>query len=67
MPDGKYQLTRPLLVVFDANDVKKKPQVTAFVSYYLSNVKSVIDDVGYLPEADQAMDETKTRWLKLIN
>jgi phosphate binding protein len=66
LPSGEYPLTRPLFIAVAEPDVKDKPQVAAFVNYYLANVNHVIGDAGYFAETDKALDETKTRWLNLL-
>lgn len=46
---GLYPLARPLFIYSDADIINEKPQVGAFVSYYLQNVNDVINEVGYFP------------------
>ena len=62
--DGSYPISRPLFLYSDAAILKEKPQVAAFIYFYLSNVNDNISDVGYFPapEADlqAAMDAWKT-------
>ncbi|MBA3469164.1 MAG: phosphate-binding protein, partial [Herpetosiphonaceae bacterium] len=36
-----------------------KPQVAAFISFYLTNVNDLILDVGYFPASDAALTEAK--------
>jgi len=47
--DGTYPISRPLFIYSDANILKEKPQVAAFIYFYLSNVNDQISDVGYFP------------------
>ena len=63
---GNYILARPLLIYSDANIIRNKPQVGAFISFYLSNVNQVIEEVGYFPSSQQALDESKTKLLEVI-
>jgi phosphate binding protein len=51
---GTYPLARPLFIYSDAKILADKPQVAAFLYFYLSNVNDNIVDVGYFPapEAD---------------
>lgn len=51
--NDEYPLSRPLFIYTTADIMAEKPEVAAFVSYYLSNVNQVIDEVGYFP-VDQA-------------
>ncbi len=51
-----YPLARPLFIYSDAGIIAEKPQVGAFISYYLTHVNEEIHDVGYFPagQADLA-------------
>ena len=40
---------RPLFMYSDATIITEKPQVAAFLYFYLSNVNDNITDVGYFP------------------
>lgn len=56
---GTYPLARPLFLYSDARIVNEKPQVAAFLTYYLSNVDKVIKKVGYFPAPAEAMKASK--------
>ena len=58
--DGSYKLSRPLFIYSDANILKSKPQVAAFINFYLNRVNEVIGKVGYFPASDAALAESKT-------
>ncbi len=45
----RYPLARPLFIYTAPQIVEDKPWVVDFLSYYLENVNSVIDEVGYFP------------------
>ena len=47
--NGTYPLARPLFMYSDAKIMAEKPQVAAFIYFYLSNVNANIVDVGYFP------------------
>jgi len=64
--DGSYALARPLYIYSDAGILKAKPQVAAFVRFYLDNVNSVITEVGYFPASYAALNESKLLWLQAI-
>lgn len=51
--DNSYPLSRPLFIYSDATLMNDKPQVAAFIYFYLSFVNEEIEDVGYFP-ADAA-------------
>ena len=60
---GKYPLSRPLFIYSDAAIMKAKPQVAAFINFYLTNVSAEIGDVGYFPASADALDAAKQNWL----
>jgi phosphate transport system substrate-binding protein len=53
---GAYALARPLFIYSDANILKAKPQVAAFIKYYLDNVNKVLTRVGYFPTKQSDLD-----------
>ncbi len=57
--DGSYALSRPLFVYSDASILKAKPQVAAFLTFYLDRVNDVIDEVGYFPANDTLLEAAK--------
>lgn len=62
--DGTYPISRPLFLYSDANILKEKPQVAAFIYFYLTNVDDNISDVGYFPapaaDLQASLDALKT-------
>ncbi|MDX1687821.1 MAG: phosphate ABC transporter permease PstA [Candidatus Promineifilaceae bacterium] len=60
---GEYPLTRPLFLYTTASLADQKPQVTAFVDFYLQHVGDVIEEVGYFPAGEEAMAEARSSWL----
>jgi ABC-type phosphate transport system substrate-binding protein len=60
---GEYALARPLFLYSDAKIMQEKPQVAAFLNYYLSNVNGVIDAVGYFPAPDEELAKAGQAWL----
>ena len=63
---GEYSLARPLFIYSDANIMKEKPQVAAFINFYLTYVNEEILDVGYFPATDAALNEAKQTWLEAM-
>lgn len=57
--DGSYALSRPLFVYSDAAILKAKPQVAAFLTFYLDRVNEVIGDVGYFPANDALLEAAR--------
>jgi phosphate transport system substrate-binding protein len=56
---GKYPLSRPLFIYSDAKIMKDKPQVAAFINFYLTHVNEEISDVGYFPASADALGKAK--------
>jgi phosphate transport system permease protein len=59
--NGEYPLARPLFIYPAQDSLQDKPQVAAFVDYYLQNAGRVIEEVGYFPLSAQAADEARAR------
>lgn len=53
--DGTYPLARPLFIYSTAQIMQDKPQVAAFIAFYLSQLDENIIDVGYFPAPAQAI------------
>ena len=63
---GDYVLARPLFIYSDAEVMKAKPQVAAFINYYLTFVNDVIVEVGYFPASEEALDQARQAWLDAV-
>ncbi len=59
---GAYPLVRPLFIYSDADIMEGKPQVAAFINFYLRRVKYYITDVGYFLPDEAAFRETIGRF-----
>jgi phosphate transport system substrate-binding protein len=60
--DGTYPISRPLFIYSDAKIMQEKPQVAAFIYFYLSNVDNEISDVGYFPAPDADLQTSMDAW-----
>jgi len=60
---GDYPLARPLFIYSTADVMKEKPQVAAFINFYLTHVNEEILDVGYFPASTEALNAAKEAWL----
>lgn len=60
---GKYLLARPLFLYTTAEIMKQKPQVAAFINFYLTHVNEEIASVGYFPLSEEALNASKQAWL----
>ncbi len=57
--DGSYALARPLFLYSDATILTDKPQVAAFINYFLTYVNDEIVGVGYFPASVEALNGAK--------
>ena len=60
--DGSYPLARPLYIYSDAGIMQEKPQVNAFINFYLTNVNDEVIDVGYFPASEVALAGAIDAW-----
>jgi len=63
---GDYPLSRPLFIYSDPVILAEKPQVAAFINFYLTYVNEEILDVGYFPASAEALDGARQAWLDAI-
>jgi phosphate transport system substrate-binding protein len=57
--DGSYSpLSRPLFI-YPSEAALKKPEVKAFVEYYLENVAGVAEAVGFVPLTEEQLEESE--------
>jgi phosphate transport system substrate-binding protein len=61
--NSSYPLARPLYMYSDAEIMRNKPQVAAFLAFYLAYVNEEIINVGYFPANDGVLRETRNNWL----
>lgn len=57
---GTYPLARPLFLYSSANILKAKPQVAAFLNFYLTYVNEEVDEVGYFPAPADRLEDART-------
>lgn len=59
--DGTYKpLSRPLYVYVNKKSLER-PEVKAFMEYYLENAKNLVGDVGYIPLEDEKYEAGKNK------
>lgn len=52
---SQYQpLSRPLFLYVNYKSAQEKPEMVAFISFYLKEAKRVVNQVGYIPLPDEA-------------
>ena len=61
---GEYKMSRPLFIYSAAEVMADKPNVAAFVNFYLSRVNEAIENVGYFPAAAASLAEARQLWLE---
>jgi len=64
--EGKYPLARPIFIYSTAKIMTEKPQVAAFINFYLTTVNEEIQKVGYFPSSTTALDAARQNWLKAL-
>ncbi|MCO5194984.1 MAG: PstS family phosphate ABC transporter substrate-binding protein [Anaerolineae bacterium] len=62
-----YPLARPLFIYSDCSVMNDKPQVNDYINYFLTNVNEVINEVGYFPASDDALNQARDSWLNCNN
>lgn len=62
--DGVYQpLSRPIFIYINTKSAKR-PEVQAFVRFYLTQAKNLVEQVGYVPLPDQVYELARKRFEK---
>jgi phosphate transport system substrate-binding protein len=61
-----YPLARPLFMYSTADIMAEKPQVAAFINYYLTIVNDEIEGVGYFPASNEALNTARQAWLEAV-
>lgn len=64
--NGSYPLARPLYVYTTADIMSEKPQVAAFINYFITNVNDEVIDVGYFPASEEALADAVQKWLAAV-
>jgi phosphate transport system substrate-binding protein len=63
--DGSYApLSRPLFM-YPSEEALKKPEVKAFITYYLENVNSVAESLGFVPLTEAQLEESEAAAAKI--
>lgn len=63
--DGSYApLSRPLFM-YPSEEALKKAEVKAFITYYLENVNSVAESLGFVPLTEDQLEESEAAAAKI--
>jgi phosphate binding protein len=67
---GEYPLSRPLFIYTTAEIMNEKPQVAAFVNFYITNVAEQLgtaaDQIGYIPVPVLRQNIDRAMWLQAM-
>lgn len=63
---GEYPISRPLFIYSSTEIMQEKPQVSAFILFYITNVADEILDVGYFPVSDAKAQENLDAWMAAL-
>jgi phosphate transport system substrate-binding protein len=62
---AKYQpFSRPLFIYVNAKSAQDKPEVRAFVEFYLKNAGNLVTSVGYVPLPDEGYHLAKVQFAR---
>ena len=64
--NNSYPLSRPLFMYSDAQIMREKPQVAAFLNFVLTYVNEEVVDVGYFPAPEAALEGAQQAWLEAM-
>ena len=64
--NGSYPLARPLYIYSDAGIMAEKPQVAAFINFFLTYVDEEIERVGYFPAEASVLEAAKQSLLNAM-
>jgi phosphate transport system substrate-binding protein len=65
--DNSYApLSRPLFIYPDLNKAKERPELKAFVDFYLENTNTLSAEVGYIALPDVLLQAEKDEWAAAV-
>lgn len=56
---GEYPLARPLFIYSDPKVMEAKPEVAAFVDFYLANASEAMSEVGYFAASPEEIQQAR--------
>jgi phosphate transport system permease protein len=60
--NDEYPLARPLFIYTSQRLLQQRPQVAAFVDFYLNNAASAAEEAGYFPASEANLAEGRQLW-----
>ena len=64
--NNSYPLARPLFIYSDGSIMMEKAQVADYINFFLTFVNEEIESVGYFPASNEALNESRTKWLEAM-
>jgi phosphate transport system substrate-binding protein len=65
--DGSYTpLSRPLFIYPDVGKAKERPELKAFVDFYLEHTNELSVEVGYIALPDDLLEAEKAEWIAAV-
>jgi phosphate transport system substrate-binding protein len=64
---GEYPISRPLFIYSSTEIMQEKPQVSAFIWFYLNHVDDEILDVGYFSVSEGKAQENLDAWTAALD
>ncbi len=64
--NASYPLARPLFIYSDAGIIAEKPQVAAFINFYLTYAKEEVERVGYFPAEASVLEAARRSLLNAM-
>ena len=64
--NASYPLARPLYIYSDAGIMAQRPQVAAFINFYLTYVNEEIERAGYFPAAASVLEDARQSLLEAM-
>lgn len=64
--NASYPLARPIFIYSDAGIMAEKPQVAAFINFYLTFVNEEVERVGYFPAESSVLEAAKQSLLNAM-
>ena len=60
---GEYPIARPLFIYVNADEAAARPELAAFVDFYLSDEGiAAVSEADYVALDDGALEETRAAW-----
>jgi phosphate transport system substrate-binding protein len=60
--DGSYPLARDLYIYVNKANAEENAALAAFVDFYLADLTTWVEESGYVPLPDDAVEETASAW-----